>query len=130
MHTKHQGPFVNMCIVIVQYVQQLCIIIPVLIDIFYNKLVQLLGNLDYLLVGLLVSWFYKYSFCLFPEAEQLAGLPFAVKDNFCTKNIRTTCASHMLQKYFPPYNATVVQRLYNNGAVLIGKTNMDEYAMG
>ncbi|XP_060789261.1 glutamyl-tRNA(Gln) amidotransferase subunit A, mitochondrial [Neoarius graeffei] len=60
----------------------------------------------------------------------LDGIPFAVKDNFCTKNIETTCASRMLQGYFPPFNATVVQKLLDQGAVLMGKTNLDEFAMG
>uniref|UniRef100_A0A1A8H4V9 Glutamyl-tRNA(Gln) amidotransferase subunit A, mitochondrial n=1 Tax=Nothobranchius korthausae TaxID=1143690 RepID=A0A1A8H4V9_9TELE len=60
----------------------------------------------------------------------LDGVPFAVKDNFSTQNIKTTCASRMLKDYTPPYNATVVQKLLDQGAVLMGKTNMDEFAMG
>lgn len=60
----------------------------------------------------------------------LDGIPFAVKDNFCTENIKTTCASRMLKDYAPPYNATVVQKLIDQGGVLMGKTNMDEFAMG
>lgn len=60
----------------------------------------------------------------------LDGIPYAAKDSFCTKGIRTTAASHILENYIPPYDATVISLLRDAGCVLLGKTDLDEFAMG
>ncbi len=64
------------------------------------------------------------------EARPLEGIPLAIKDLFCTRGIRTTAGSHILDNFVPPYESTVTRQLWDAGAVLLGKTNLDEFAMG
>jgi len=65
-----------------------------------------------------------------PKELPLYGIPIAIKDNICIHGIETTCASHILQGFVSPYNATVIEKLISNGAILVPNANMDEFAMG
>ena len=64
------------------------------------------------------------------KTKPMTGMPLAIKDNLCTEGVRTTCSSRMLQQFIPPYNATVIAKLRDQDYILLGKANLDEFAMG
>ena len=64
------------------------------------------------------------------KTSPMMGMPLAIKDNICTEGVLTTCASRMLRNFVPPYDATVIAKLRAQGYLLLGKTNLDEFAMG
>ena len=64
------------------------------------------------------------------KVSELAGIPIGIKDNICTKGVKTTCSSRMLENFVSPYDATVMEKINNEDLVMLGKLNMDEFAMG
>ncbi|HSB45762.1 MAG TPA: amidase, partial [Nitrospira sp.] len=64
------------------------------------------------------------------RTKPMTGMPLAIKDNLCTEGVLTTCSSRMLQNFVPPYDATVIAKLREQDYILLGKTNLDEFAMG
>lgn len=77
-----------------------------------------------------VKFTYLTFFLIIGVPKSLEGIPIAFKDNFCTNGYPTTCSSKMLLNYKPPFDATMVSKIHQAGGIVLGKTNMDEFAMG
>ena len=106
------------------------------LDMIYKNIDRVESKVKAFITVVPQETLYGYVEALLKEQKEristmrLFGVPIAVKDNISTKEIRTTCASRMLENYIPPYNATVIERIIREGGLIIGKTNMDEFAMG
>lgn len=95
-----------------------------------TKLLKLKKNFQLEIKVKKFSAFFRLFNFSFSDNSPLYGRPILIKDNFCLSDTLTTCASKMLANFRAPYTSTIVQRLINHGCIIVGKSNLDEFAMG